>query len=188
MPVTRYTVDGGSITIEVDDTEVRRALNASLEGVQSAMREAMYDAGSVLVRGMRERLDAHGKRDTGGTIDSIMAEIVGRRGQIELIVGPDEEHAAVAATLEEGRAPGSKYPPPGVLPPWMARHGIIETRYPVGSGYGAVEFLIARKIGQMGMNNQPFPFAGPALSDNRQELDQIFDSVLDAIESDWAGA
>lgn len=188
MSVTKYKLAGGAITVEVDDSKIRRAMNSSIAGAESAMREAMYDAGSILVRRMRQNLEDWGKIDTGETRDSIMAEIVGRRGQMTLEVGPDEAHAAVAATLEDGRSPGSRWPPPGVLPPWMFRHGITETRPAVGSGYGAVEFLIARKIGEEGLRGQPFPFAGSALQDSMAELDEVFNGVLDAIESDWEGA
>ncbi len=167
---------GGGVRVEVDDADVRKGLNASVEGARTGMSEAFIDAGSLLVSTMRQNIEAHRKVDTGGLVNSIAAQITGRRGQQTLIVGPDQAHAAQAAVIEYGRRPGSKMPPQGVLLEWMGRHGIPEE----------LEFVIRRNIGRNGLAGQPFPFAAPAYDDHRSELDALFEGVLDTVQRAWA--
>jgi hypothetical protein len=168
----------GEVRFIVEDEELLHALNASQEGVGPALREAFYDVGSFLVREMRANMEAWGTVDTGGTLESIQAEITGRRGRLTLVVGPDADHAVIAATLETGRTPGSKLPPIGALLPWMARHNIpSEDEYP-----------IIHAIAKYGLAGQPFPFAEPALTQGLEEIEQMFNDALDAVESDWTDA
>lgn len=166
-------VSGASVRVEIDDSDVRKGLNASVEGARTAMSEALLDVGSLLVGSMRVAIESHNKVDTGGLRDSIAFVIAGRRGLQTLTVGPDEAHAAQAAAIEYGRAAGSRMPPSGALLPWMERHGIAPE----------LEFVVRRAIAERGW--RPFPFAGPALSEQRAALDEAFSHVLDVVEAAW---
>ena len=165
---------GGSVKIQVDDADVRKGLNASVEGSRVAMRAAFNDAGALLQNAMRSRLERDRKVDTGGLRDSIRAIVADRRGRQFLEVGPDEAHATQGAVIEMGRRAGAPMPPAGALLPWMERHGIA----------AELEFVVRRNISERG--TQPFPFAAPALDENAAPLDALWAGVLDVIERAWA--
>lgn len=165
---------GAAVKVTVDDSDVRKGLNASVEGARTAMSESLIDVGSLLVNSMRTAIESHNKVDTGGLRDSIAAEISGRRGLQTLVVGPDQAHAAQAAAIEFGRQAGSRMPPQGVLLPWMERHGIP----------AEAEFVVRRAIATRGW--PPFPFAAPALDQQRAAIDEAFAHVLDVVQAAWA--
>lgn len=179
MGVMRTTNERGAIQFIVDDTEVQKALNASEAGVRTAMREAMFDAGSLLVRAIRDNLTAQGLIATKDTYNSIMAEITGRRGQIELIVGSlDEADAVVAATLEGGRTPGSRMPPKGPILEWLAIKGLDP----------GMEFPLRRKIAGRGLQGQPFYILSDPFTASESEIERIFDEVLGDVAHSWESA
>lgn len=161
----------------VDDKALRVALNKSLVGLQTDARAAMDAAGKIGVSSARRWIEKHGKVDTGNYRDSLFQSVTSRRGRLVLDVGPPERLDILGSTLEHGRRPGSRMPPPGVLLGWMARHGIPEE----------AEFPIRRKIARDGMNGQPFPHMAPAADDVSAELDKGFGVLLDRLEANFYG-
>lgn len=166
-----------SQTVTVDDRQLRAALNRSAKGLQPDVREALRQSGVAITRRVRERLTGYRKVDTGRYRDSIRAIISDRRGRIELEVGPPPEFEILGLTLENGRRPGSKMPPPGALLPWMARHGIAPSS----------EFVVRRGIARNGMRGQPFPHMAPAFEDSRPDIDAAFDAVMNKLERNFYG-
>lgn len=156
--------------LAVNDADVRRAMNRSINGLATHVRAEFGAAGELITADMKRRIVAHRKVDTGRLRDAIDWEIEGRRGRLTLRVGPevgDPDIGIYPTVIERGRRPGSAMPPQGALLPWMARHGIPEE----------AEFPIRRKIAEEGMQGQPFPFAQPAF----QAVGPIAASALTAI-------
>jgi hypothetical protein len=98
--------------------------------------------------------------DRGGLRRSITStvEIIGN-----LVIGRWGSNLPYTRANEFGRRPDMKWPPPGVLLGWMRRHGIDPGKPPkkrrTNDGrrrYLPVEFVIARKIGKLGIPAQPF--------------------------------
>lgn len=171
----------GDVEINILDREVLAALNKSVAAVEPATRRAFESAGGRLVKRQRENLTKHGKVDrgeSGGLLGAITFKIAGRRGQMTLIAGPtaeNNEFADQARTIEGGRAPGSKMPPPGALIPWMQRKGIPEE----------LEWRIGRQIADIGMWGQPFPFIAPSLDQEMGGISDDLEGILNAIERAW---
>ncbi|WP_305042377.1 hypothetical protein [Geoalkalibacter sp.] len=81
----------------------------------------------------------------GGLLGSIQAEVTGRG--TPLIKGLVASAHAYAETIEKGRRPGGKMPPPGVLVRW------IEQKFGVdGDTAQRLEFVVRRKIARAGFD------------------------------------
>lgn len=161
----------------VDDKALIVALNRSVRGLQTDVRAAMNEAGAVGVSAARRWIEKHGKVDTGNYRDSLFAAVTNRRGRLVLDIGPPERLNILGSTLEHGRRPGSRMPPPGALLGWLSRHGIPES----------AEFPIRRKIARDGMSGQPFPHMAPAADEVSAELDRGLSGVLDKLEANFYG-
>lgn len=161
---------GGGVKLMVNDAEVRRALATAADAVQPAAEDAMDALGELLVLRMRTNLVRHRKVDrgaNGGLLDSISHKVEGRGTDLSVTAGPDERYKVQALTIENGRRPGSKMPPPGALLGWMSRHNIP----------AEAEFVVRRAIGRNGLRGQPFPFMAPAVEEGQKNLDAIFREV-----------
>lgn len=140
-----------TVTIRVEDREVKSALAKAAAGVRPMCRSELDGTGKILRADMRRRLTRQGKVDTRRLWSSIDYEVQGRGASLRVEVGPRIADPGVEpydVTLEHGRRPGAKMPPKGVLLPWMARHGIPEE----------AEYPIRKKIGKEGLSAQPFPY------------------------------
>lgn len=126
-----------------------------------------------VVLGARREAVANAKHDTGDLRRHITSKVERVSDGVLGTIGSNAPHAE---TIEKGRRPNKKMPPPGVLLGWMRRKGIPATEQSIkgtrrvrnekgeviGSiirenpgfigprRYLPIEFLIARKIGKLG--------------------------------------
>jgi hypothetical protein len=141
----------GTVTVRVEDQEVKSALRKAAAGVRPMCRSELDGIGKRLRADMRSRLTRHGKVDTRRLWSACEYEVQGRGASLRVEVGPRVGDPGVEpydVVIEGGRRPGAKMPPSDVLIPWMQRHGIPEE----------AEFPIRRAIGAKGLQSQPFPY------------------------------
>lgn len=143
------------VTSEFDDGGFVMALKRLSGAVITEARKGMDEAGDRLGEMMQASLRSEGKG--GGQLeDSIGHELRGTGQELECEVGPGVLDRGVtdawALTIDEGRTPGSKMPPREPIVEWLGAHGIPEE----------AEFPIRKKIGEEGLQDQPFPYITPA--------------------------
>lgn len=138
-----------AVTIRFEDREVQSALQRAARGVRPLCSSELDGIGKRLRADMRSRLTRHGKVDTRRLWNACNYRLDGRGASMRVEVGPrlgDPGVEPYDVVIEGGRRPGAKMPPPGVLIPWMARHGIPEE----------AEYPIRKKIGEQGTSAYPY--------------------------------
>ncbi len=168
----------GTVTVRVEDQEVKSALRKAAAGVRPMCRSELDGIGKRLRADMRSRLTRHGKVDTRRLWTACEYEVQGRGASLRVEVGPRVGDPGVEpydVTLENGRRPGATMPPGGALIPWMQRHGIPEE----------AEYPIRKKIGERGMAGQPFPYIEISKDRSAYALkaaDRVLTFVRDAVD------
>ena len=79
----------------------------------------------------------------------------------------------MGSSVEEGRRPGGRPPPPQTLVGWIRRHGLDVS-----------PFVLARAIGRRGIPAKPF--MAPALRDATREAGRVLGRFGDSIVIRWA--
>ena len=125
-------------------------------------RAAIYFQGKA-----RQHIQTQKAIDTGRTLNTIG---VVEQDETSRTIGPNTTYAPY---IEFGRKPG-KMPPPGVLLPWMKRHGIEPE----------AEFGIARAIASRGIAERPF--MRPAATETERFMKDDLPNFAAEIESSYA--
>ncbi|HEX6956258.1 MAG TPA: hypothetical protein VF156_15395 [Agromyces sp.] len=133
-----------SIGIHVDgQRETIAALGRFQFAATTGVKAAVAKSTLSIHRRARRKLTEEKAVDTGRALSSIRFLILGLYGQVSV----DAEHGK---WIEFGTGP--HFPPPAALAGWARRHGMA-----------GMEFVIARKISEVGTPARPFLF--PAYSE-----------------------
>lgn len=161
----------GMITISFESEELQAALQRAAAGIRPRQREALDRSGKRLVADMRGRLTRLRKRDTDRLYKAVAYRITEAGDDMVVEVGPrvgDPKVEPYDVVVDQGRAAGKKAPPPGVMVPWLKRHGLPET----------AEYPVRMKIAREGIAAAPYiEITGDRTAAVLREADQVLTFV-----------